>query len=68
MLLGDLSEVPVEELVTAVRLAFKRQDEQDQWIRKALASLNQQGMSYDEIGRRVGITRSKANRWAKPFS
>lgn len=65
LLRGDLMEVPMDDLVTTLRLAIQQQAEREDWISKALATLNRQGMTYDEIAHRVGISRSKANRLAQ---
>lgn len=65
LLRGDLTEVPMEALVAAIRAAMLQRDERNEFIRRALAALNAQGMTFDEIAQQVGISRSKANRWAR---
>lgn len=57
----------MDELVAALKAAIVEQEERAEFIKRGLAALNEQGLTYDEIAHRVGVTRSKAQRLAKSY-
>lgn len=63
--LSDLTGVTMDELITAVRASLSEIEDRKDLIQRCLVALNRHhGLSYDTIALKVGITRSKANRWA----
>lgn len=63
--LPDLSEVPLEELQEAARRAKARSDELQELTGRLIIQMNQNGMTFVEIGKLLAIPHSTAHYWAK---
>lgn len=61
----DLSEVPVTDLATAVRMAREQQDDLQRFIGRAAAAMNRAGKTFAEISRMTGIPHSSLHYWAR---
>lgn len=59
--------VSVDALIEATKAAQASREELQELTGRALARLNREGLTFEEIERRTGIKGSTAHRWAKPY-
>lgn len=62
----DLSEVPVDTLAAAIKEARNQQGDLRDFIGKAAAALNRDGLTFSRIAELTGIPHSSLHLWAKP--
>lgn len=58
----NLDELDVEALIAVGRVAVRGRE----LVHHATVTLNQRGVTFAQIGERMGVTESTASRWAKP--
>ncbi|MBV9314681.1 MAG: hypothetical protein JO100_13340 [Pseudonocardia sp.] len=64
---GDLSGVPQQTLISAARLARQSRDDLREFLGKAGAQLNRDGMTWEQIGREFGMATTTLYNWARPY-